>query len=154
MGGGRMRIVTSILLLLLIPVAGFSQAANGRITGTITDASGAVIPGVTVEVTNAQTGVAFSTISTETGDYSAPNLPPGSYSISASLSGFKKYNRTGVSLAAAQTVKIDIPLEVGTAGEVVEVSAEASLLKTETGDIAHNITVAQLVDLPILGIGN
>jgi hypothetical protein len=142
------------LLLLLIPVAGFSQAANGRITGTITDASGAVIPGVTIEVTNAQTGVAFSTISTETGDYSAPNLPPGSYSISASLSGFKKYNRTGVSLAAAQTVKIDIPLEVGTAGEVVEVSAEASLLKTETGDIAHNITVAQLVDLPILGIGN
>src|SRR5437867_5463880 len=94
--------VTAVVLCLLIPVAGFSQAANGRITGTVIDASGAVLPGVTVEVTNTETGVVFSTISTETGDYSAPNLPPGSYSISASLPGFKTYNRTGLTLAAAQ----------------------------------------------------
>src|SRR5206468_2375608 len=88
------------------------------------------------------------------GDYSAPNLAPGSYSITASLPGFKKYNRTGVSLSAAQTIKLDIPLEVGAAGESISVSAEASLLKAETGDITHNITVSQLTDLPLLGIGN
>ena len=146
--------ITAVVLCLLIPVAGFSQAANGRITGTVSDASGAVIPGVMVEVTNSETGVVFSTISTETGNYSAPNLPPGPYAISASLPGFKKYNRTGVNLAAAQTVNIDIPLELGTAGETIEVSAEASLLKTDTSDVAHNFTVEQLKDLPILGIGN
>ena len=146
--------ITAVVLCLLIPVAGFSQAANGRITGIVSDASGAVIPGVVVEVTNSETGVVFSTLSTETGNYSAPNLPPGPYSITASLPGFKKYNRTGVNLAAAQTINIDIPLEVGTAGETIEVSAEATLLKTENGDVAHNFTVEQLKDLPILGIGN
>src|SRR5215470_10599539 len=154
--GGSMRILVSTLLILflLIPVAAFPQAANGRITGTITDASGAVLPGVTVEVTNTATRVAFSTVSTETGVYSAPNLPPGVYSISASLPGFKKYEHTGVSLAAAQILKVDIPLEVGSTAESITITAEGTLLKTETGDIAHNITVAQLVDLPILGIGN
>ncbi len=150
----RIFIATFLSLLLFIPASGFSQAANGRITGTIADATGAVLPGVAVEVTNTATGVAYSTISTETGDYSAPNLAPGTYSITASLPGFKKYNRTGVSLAAAQTIKLDIPLEVGGAGETINVSAEASLLKAETGDITHNITVAQLTDLPLLGIGN
>ena len=119
-------IILSVLVcLMLVPVAGFSQAANGTITGTITDASGAVIPGVTIEVKNTETGVVFTTISTETGNYTAPNLPPGSYSISAALPGFKNYARTGVNLAAAQTVKIDIPLEVGTAGETISVSADA-----------------------------
>src|SRR5215471_6292796 len=95
-------------LLFVAPPSGFSQAANGTITGTVSDASGAVIPGVNVEVKNANTGVVFSTISTETGNYTAPNLPPGSYSISATLPGFKKYDRTGVSLAAAQVLRLDI----------------------------------------------
>src|SRR5215467_3577685 len=98
--------IIAVVLCLFLPVAGFSQAANGRITGTVTDASGAVIPGVTVEVTNSETGVVFATLSTETGTYSAPNLPPGPYSISAALPGFKKYNRTGINLAAAQTINI------------------------------------------------
>src|SRR5262249_28196755 len=66
----------------------------------------------------------------------------------------KKYDRSGVSLAAAQTLKLDIPLEVGAATESITITEEGTLLKSETGDVAHNITVAQLVDLPILGIGN
>src|SRR5215471_5013329 len=139
--GGSMRILVStvLVLFLVIPVAGFAQTANGRITGTVTDASGAVLPGVTVEVTNTATGVAFSTVSTETGIYSAPNLPPGAYSISASLPGFKKYDRNGVTLAAAQTLNLDIPLEVGAATESITITEEGTLLKSETGDIAHNI---------------
>src|SRR5581483_10967862 len=109
-----MRIVTStvLFLFLLIPLTAFSQTANGTITGTVNDASGAVIPGVTVEVKNAETGVVFSTVTTETGNYAAPNLPPGSYSITASLPGFKTYARSGVTLAAAQTLRLDVPLEV------------------------------------------
>jgi hypothetical protein len=141
-------------VLLLIPRPGFSQTANGTITGSVNDASGAVIPGVSVEVKNTDTGVAFSTVTGETGNYTAPNLPPGTYSITATLPGFKKYDRTGVSLAAAQTIRLDVPLEVGGAGEVIQVDAEASLLKADTSDVAHNFTVEQLKDLPILGIGN
>ena len=147
-------IVFVLCLSLLIPIAAFSQTANGIITGTVTDASGAVIPGVSLEVKNTDTGVVFQTITTETGTYFAPNLPVGPYSITASLSGFKTLNRTGLTLSAAQTLRVDLPLEVGTAGDNITISAEATLLKTETGDIAHNITLEQLTDLPILGIGN
>src|SRR5689334_14008002 len=104
--GSNMRRLTftiaSVLCLsLLIPVAAFSQTANGTITGTVTDASGAVIPGVTLDVKNTDTGVVFQTISTETGTYFAPNLPVGPYSITASLPGFKVLNRTGLTLSAA-----------------------------------------------------
>src|SRR5262249_49479777 len=151
---GGIGFLTALFLILLLSVAGFSQSANGRITGTIADATGAVLPGATVDVTNTATGVVFTTISTETGAYSAPNLSPGVYSITVSLPGFKKYDRSGVSLAAAQTLKVDIPLEVGAASESITITEEGTLLKTETGDVAHNITVAELVNLPILGIGN
>ena len=118
------------------------------------DASGAVLPGVNLEVKNTDTGVVFQTISTETGTYFAPGLPPGPYSITASLPGFKTLNRTSLTLSAAQTLRVDLPLEVGIAGDNITISAEATLLKTETGDVAHNITLEQLTDLPLLGIGN
>ena len=153
--GGNVRFAISTLLcLVLAPAVGFSQAANGRITGIVTDTTGAVLPGASVNVTNAATGLAFSTISTETGAYSAPNLPPGAYKLSVELPGFKKYERSGLTVSAAQTLKVDVPLEVGGAGESITVSEEGTLLKTETGDVGHNITVSQLTDLPIIGIGN
>jgi hypothetical protein len=138
---------------LLIPVAAFSQAGKGTITGTITDPTGASIAGASVEVKNAETGVATPTVSTATGAYSAPNLQPGGYSVTVTAAGFKRYNRTGLNLAAAQVLGIDITLEVGANTESITVSAEASLLKTESGDVVQNITVEQLQDLPVLGIG-
>src|SRR6185312_7643312 len=148
-----MRILAVSLLSILIPVAAFSQAGNGTITGTVTDQTGASVAGAAVSVTNAATGVAVSTVSTTTGAYTAPNLPPGSYSVSVTAAGFKKYVRNSLSLAAAQTLGIDVPLEVGGTTDTITVSAEASLLKTESGDVVQNITVEQLQDLPILGIG-
>jgi hypothetical protein len=138
---------------MLIPVAAFSQAGNGTITGTITDPTGASVAGASVEVKNADTGVMAPTVSTATGAYTASNLPPGSYSVSVTAAGFKKFTRTGLNLAAAQVMNIDVPLEVGANTESVTVSAEASLLKTESGDVVQNITVEQLQDLPVLGIG-
>src|SRR5262249_40533120 len=75
------------------------------------------------------------------------------YSIAVTVAGFKKYNRTGITLAVGQTLGIDVTLEVGATTDSVTVNAEASLLKTETGDLAHNITFGQLRDLPMLGIG-
>src|SRR5215831_10015235 len=157
MGRWRFKLMKSLstaLAVVLIAATAFSQAGNGRITGTVSDPSNAVIPGVTIEVTNTETGVTFTTISTESGLYSAPNLVPGVYSVSATLPGFKKYTRTGITLAVAQTATIDVPLEVGASADSITISVDASLLKTETGDIAHNFTVEQLKDLPILGIGN
>jgi Carboxypeptidase regulatory-like domain/TonB dependent receptor len=152
--GDDMRILTIALCSLLIPVAAFSQAGNGTITGTITDATGASIANASVQVANTETGTVFSAVSTQTGNYAAPSLQPGPYSISVAVNGFKKYTRNGVTLAVAQTLNIDIPLEVGANTDVITVSAEATLLQTETGDVAANITHEQLADLPMLGIGN
>jgi Carboxypeptidase regulatory-like domain/TonB dependent receptor len=148
-----MKLFAVALCLLSIPIAAFSQAANGTITGTVTDASGAAVAGAAIDVTNADTGVDTPTVSTPTGAYTVPNLPIGAYSVTVTAPGFKRYNRAGLALAAAQKLEIDIPLEVGATNESVTVTAEASLLKTETGDVAHNVTLEQLDDLPVLGIG-
>ncbi len=149
-----MRILAVTLCLLSIPVAAFSQTANGTITGTITDSTGATIAGAAVAVTNTDTGAVFPTVSTATGAYTTPNLPVGPYAVAVTASGFKKYTRSGLTISAAQILKVDATLEVGASTESITVSAESSLLKTESGDVATNVTLEQLQDLPILGIGN
>ncbi len=148
-----MRTLLLASVFLLVSILVFGQAGTGTITGTITDPAGAVVAGATVEVKNTETGTTVQTVSTNTGAYTVLNLQPGPYSVTVTVAGFKKYTRTGLSLAAAQVLGIDAALEVGGANESVTVNAEASLLKTESGDVAHNITLEQLDNLPILGIG-
>ena len=148
-----MRKVSLCLAALFVSALVFGQAGRGTITGTVTDPAGAVVAGASIEVKNAETGVVVPAVSTNTGVYTAPNLPPGPYSVVVTVAGFKKYSRTGLNLAAAQTLGIDIVLEVGGTNDSVTVNAEASLLNTESGDVAHNITLKQLDSLPVLGIG-
>jgi len=148
-----MRVLAVSLCLSLLAAGAYGQAASGTITGTVTDPAGAVVAGAAVEVKNNETGQAYPTVSTNTGAYTVTSLGVGNYSLTVTVAGFKKYVRTTLSLAAAQTLNVDVPLEVGGTNESVTVSAEASLLKTETGDVAHNITLQQLDNLPILGSG-
>ncbi len=130
------------------------QVGNGTITGTVTDPAGAVVPGAAVQAKNTSTGVIFSAVSTSTGSYTIPDLPIGTYELSTKVQGFKAFVHTNIGIAALQTVKEDITLEVGNAAtESVTVSAEASLLKAESSDITHNMSIDQLDDLPLLGIG-
>ncbi len=131
----------------------FGQAGTGTITGTITDSAGAVVPGAAVEVRSAETNVAYPTVSTDTGVYTVLRLPPGPYSVIVTVTGFKSLTRAGLSVSAGQTLPLDLVLEVGAVSESVTVTAEATLLKTESGDVAHNVTLSQLNNLPILGIG-
>lgn len=131
----------------------FGQVGNGTITGTVSDPAHAVVPGASVQATNAETGVVYSGVTTNTGNYTITDLPVGTYSISAKVSGFKTYTHPNLGLAATQTLREDITLEVGQAAESVTVTAEASMLKTESGELSHNITIQQLDDLPLLGIG-
>src|SRR5205823_11726765 len=107
----------------------------------------------TIEVSNAATGQLFKTVSTNTGNYTVAGLPVGAYELTVTVSGFKNYKRQGLDLAAAQIMRIDIQLEVGSSAESVTVTAEASLLKTESGDLTHNVTVSQMDNLPILNVG-
>ncbi len=150
----RDRFVKLVVCVAIAASVAFGQVGNGTITGVVTDPAGAVIPGAAVEAKNTNTGVAFSAVSTNTGDYTIPDLPIGNYEVSAKVQGFKTYVHTGITLAALQVVKEDIALQVGNAAtETVTVSADASLLKTESSDITHNMSIDQLDDLPLLGVG-
>ena len=147
--------ISTLFVLCSFVLAGIvsAQTANGTITGTVADQTGAVVPNAAVQIKNTDTGVIYQSVSTPTGNYTAAQLPVGKYSVSVTVQGFKKYDRQGLDLSAAQIMRIDIPLEVGNTSDVLTVSAEASLLKTESSDVTHNITIDNLTNLPILGIG-
>ena len=148
-----MRTFALLLCGGLLSIAAFGQAGTGTITGTVTDPAGAVVANAPIEVRNTDTNVPYPTVTTETGAYTVLRLPPGPYSVTVSAPGFKKLIRAGLTVDAGQTLPLDLTLEVGSATESVTVTAEGTLLKTESGDVSHNITLSQLDDLPILGIG-
>lgn len=138
-------------LVLLAPL--FGQGGTGTITGTVTDPSGAAIAGANVQAKNIETGVVYAGASTAAGNYTIANLPVGTYEVTVMVSGFKTYTHTNLTVAAAQTIREDIGLQVGAASESITVEAQASLLKTETGDQTFDVTLEQMDNLPLLGIG-
>ena len=95
----------------------------------------------------------YQTVSSATGNYTLAQLPVGIYQLSASVTGFKQYVRTGITVMVAQTLRIDIPLEVGNITETVTVSADAPLLKTESGELSHNVTTDRINELPLISVG-
>jgi hypothetical protein len=130
----------------------FGQTGLATLTGTVSDQTGSVVPGVAVRALHVDTGQTLAVTTSSTGNYSIPQMPIGAYEIMVEAAGFKTYKREGVSLSAAQVLRLDIGLEVGATTDSVTVTGEASLLKTETGAIAHNITVSQIQDLPIVPV--
>jgi hypothetical protein len=132
----------------------FAQGDRGAITGTISDPAGAMIPGATITARNSQTGASYQAASTATGNYTLPQLPTGTYQLSASVPGFKQFVRTGITVLVAQTLRIDIKLEVGDINETVTVNADAPLLRTESGELSHTVAGDRLNDLPILSLSS
>jgi hypothetical protein len=140
--------------LLITTGAAFAQSDRGTITGTITDAGNAVVADAMIQARQTATGATFDTTSTATGNYTLAQLPVGPYEVTATVPGFKKFVRTGIQVEVAQILRVDIQLEVGAATESVTISAEASLLKTESGDISSNVNVSTLDQLPMLSVGS
>lgn len=149
-----LRSFTIRFLFAICAFAGASHAQTGlaSLTGTVTDQTGAVVAAVTVNARHVATGTTLTAITSSTGNYTIAQMPIGGYEISVESSGFKTFRRTGLNLAAAQTLRLDAALEVGTAAESVTVTADASLLKTETGELAHNVTISQMQNLPLLPV--
>jgi hypothetical protein len=112
-----------------------------------------VVQGATVEATNTETGVISRGVSTNTGNYAIPDLPVGTYVLSVKVSGFKTYSHANLALSANQVLPQDIALEIGNAAESVTVTDQATLLATQTGELAHNVTLKQIDDLPLMGVG-
>ncbi len=144
-----MRFVSVIVLAALFATLAFAQSGRGTILGTATDATGAVVPQVSVTVTNTATNVKSSATTDELGNYRAPYLIPGPYSVTFEKAGFKGLRRDGIVLVLDATVRIDAELSVGAVGQSVEVTANASLLETETstaGTVVPNVVV---VNVPV-----
>ncbi|MEO5922983.1 MAG: carboxypeptidase-like regulatory domain-containing protein [Bryobacteraceae bacterium] len=141
-----------LLALLLSAPFSFGQTSLATITGTITDGTGAVLANAPVEVKNRDNGQIFRAASSATGNYSVLQLPIGDYDLTISVPGFKTYAHTTFHLAAAQIMREDVTLEVGQTTESVTVTAETSLLKTESTEVSQNVTLAQLNNLPILAV--
>ena len=149
-----MRAYTLSLCLLLITAAAFAQSDRGTITGTVADPAGAVVANAAVEAKHVETGTIYQAGTSATGNYTIGQLPAGTYEVSVTLPGFKKYVRQGLTVAVAQTIRVDATLEVGSASESVTVTEAAPLLKTESGEVSHNVTTERVDSLPILGIGS
>src|ERR1051325_10498801 len=131
----------------------FAQSDRGTITGTITDPAGAVVANAPIQATNTGTGISYPGATSATGNYTVAQLPAGTYEVTVTVPGFKKYTRSGLTVEVTQTVRVDITLEVGSASESVTVTEAAPLLRTESGELSHNVDVQKMDDLPVLGIG-
>jgi hypothetical protein len=145
---------TVVLALLLgglaLPAMAQSQAINGTIEGTVRDNSGGVLPGVTVTVTNTDTGTNRVAITNASGLYRAPLLPLGTYTVTAELEGFKKFEQVGISLSAGQTAVIDVVLGVGNVSEVVSVTADAPIVDPAKIDLGRNLNEREVKNLPLV----
>ncbi len=145
----RSLLIAFCWLLLIVPTT-LAQSDRGAITGTITDPAGAMVPNAPVEALNLETGAEYKAAASGTGNYLLGQLPAGEYELSVSVPGFKQYVRTGLTVMVAQTLRIDVALEVGGITDTVIVSADAPLLKTESGELSHNVSTDRLNELPIL----
>ena len=135
-----------VCIFLAAPLA--AQLDRGSFSGTVTDPTGARIPGVTVTMKNAKTGVVYTTTSNEIGQYIHPNLPAGVYDLSFQAGGFRALERPGVRLSATEVVRIDAALEVGESTSTVRVTAEVPRLRTDTPELSTTISNKDMVDIP------
>ena len=145
-------LISSVGVFLLVSAA-FAQTDRGTITGTIIDPAGAVIANAPVEAKNVDTGAIYPAASSATGNYTIAQLPAGTYELSVTVPGFKKYIRTSIVVEVAGIDRIDPTLEVGATTESVVVNAESPMLKTESTEISYTIPSASLDAIPILTLG-
>jgi hypothetical protein len=147
------RFLTLLLCVFAMASMAAAQTAGATITGTVTDPTGAVIPDITVVATHLDSGTVVNGVTSATGNYTIPQLRVGNYNVVVEHAGFKTFRRGGIALLATQTLRLDISLEVGATSESVTVTAEASLLKTESGALSHNILPSSIQNLPLLPVG-
>ncbi|HEY6346437.1 MAG TPA: TonB-dependent receptor [Bryobacteraceae bacterium] len=138
-------------LAILTAAALFAQSNQGTITGAISDPAGAVVPTAQIEVRNTDSGVVYRGGTSATGNFVLA-VPPGTYEITVTAAGFKKFVEQNVQVITATDTRRDVMLEIGAASEAVTVTETAALLKTESGELSHLVTSKEADDLPVLTI--
>src|SRR5205814_8207625 len=146
------RVGTAIVgLIALGSCLVFAQGSTGAMSGVVRDASGAVIPGVTVSAKHIESGLTRTAVSSETGGYNLQLLPVGAYEITTELPGFKQQVRRGINLVVGQEAVVNLTLEVGAAAEQITVVEEAPLVNATLSSTSGLISQAQIKDLPLNG---
>ena len=149
------RLIYQIVILLFVSAAAArvgaqAQAANGNIEGIVRDTTGAALPGVSVTVTNMDTGTARTSLTNSDGVYRAILLPLGRYKVAAELQGFKTFEQQGISLSAGQIVVINIELAVGSMSETVTVTSESPVAQPGKIDLGRTIGEQEIRNLPLV----
>jgi hypothetical protein len=139
------------LLSCLAPGEVSAQAVSGTILGTVKDSTGAVMPGASVTLVNTGTGFTRTVVTDPKGEYTAPQVPTGTYTVSAEMSGFKKVTMANVHLGVDQHPKIDLTLDLGQLTESVEIQAETPLLQATSSDLSNTVQEEQIKTLPLNG---
>jgi len=146
------RVLATIgVVLFVLVLSAFGQAITGRLVGTVQDASKAVIPAAEVSITNQNTGLSWTFVADDQGQYIAPSLPPGAYQVSVLMPGFKKAVAKDIVVFVAQTTRLDVTLEVGEVNESVTVMSKAPLVESTTSALGEVIDQKQIQALPLNG---
>ena len=138
------------LLALSCSAVGYSQAVNSTVLGTVTDSTGGVVVGAKVTITEANTNVSHTGQTNESGNFVFPDVPPGDYSVSVEMAGFKKEERRNIALLVNTTQRVDVQLTPGNVSETVEVVAAAPALKTDSADTGIKVDSVAVSELPVL----
>ena len=143
------KITTWFLGILLSCGMAFGQTASGSLSGTITDANGASVPGVKLTATNTDNGTKLETVTTDAGLYVFPSVTAGGYSLSVEKAGFKKLTRRNIEIRIAQRLDLDLKLEVGDVQQTIEVTAQSPLLETSTSDKSTSFSPKFMSEVPL-----
>ena len=141
--------ILAVVLLAGFAIGAMAQGDKVTLVGTISDTSGAVLPGSEVVLTRISTNEAVTTLTTETGDYAFRGVVPDTYQIKAGMVGFKSEVRSGLKFEVGRTYRQDFKLDVGAPTEQVEVRAESPILKTEAAELGQVIDNQKINSLPL-----
>ena len=148
--------IRRVFLILVLTIAalvatcpyGFAQAVSANLIGTITDSTGASIPGATVTVMEQGTGLVSTRQTNASGNYNFPQVTPGTYTVTAQHPGFKVARSPNISVVVNTSTRADLMLSVGSEDQQIEVNAQSSLLETDRSDVTTNIEAREAEDLP------
>jgi hypothetical protein len=152
-GGFGLRLLLVVTLIWAFPILSWSQGSLGGLTGHVTDASGAVVAGVSIKITNLQSGEVRSVVTTSDGTYLAPGLTPGQYQVIVSRPGLQTVTQQPVNLSTATVSTLDFAMQVGTVTQSITVSGAEVELQTTSAEIGTVMPEKGILDLPI-SLGN
>src|SRR5262245_41123809 len=140
-----------LCVIAFMPAGAHAQAVTGTILGTVLDSTGSVVPGATVTILNTGTGLTRTITTDAAGEYTAPQVPTGKYSVTAELTGFKKVTLENIDVGVDQRVRVDVKLELGAMTEAVTITAESPLVQTSSSELGTTVRTEQIQALPLNG---